>query len=257
MSALSTERVLTVHHWTDRLFSFTTTRGPGLRFTSGQFVMLGLQDGSKPLLRAYSVASAAYDEHLEFFSIKVPDGPLTSRLQNIKIGDEVYVGRKATGTLLADNLLPGKNLYLLATGTGLAPFLSVTRDPDVYERFEKVILVHGVRHVADLAYRDMIEKEMPDHPLVGDQARSQLIYYPTVTREPFIHQGRITDLLDSGKLNADLGQPPLNTDTDRVMLCGSEDMLRDLVALMEKRGMTEGSSHTPGHYVIEKAFAEK
>lgn len=257
MSSLNEERVLDVHHWNDTLFSFKTTRNPGLRFRNGHFVMLGLQVEGKPLLRAYSVVSANYDDHLEFYSIKVADGPLTSRLQHIKPGDSIFVSRKPTGTLLLDNLLPGKNLYLLASGTGLAPFMSIIRDPETYERYQKVAIVHGVRTISDLGYQQHIEKDLPQHELVGEQVKNQLLYYPTVTREPFRNQGRITDLLDSGKLSADLGLPALGSADDRVMICGSPSMLKDLVTLLEARGFNEGSSDGAGEYVIERAFVEK
>jgi len=250
------EQVLNVHHWSDSLFSFKTTRNAGLRFRSGHFVMLGLEVEGRPLMRAYSVASAHYDEHLEFYSIKVPDGPLTSRLQNIKPGDSVYVSRKPTGTLLLDNLLPGKRLYLLASGTGLAPFMSIVRDPDTYDRFQHVVAAHGVRFVRDLGYRAYIEDELPRHELVGEQASQQLLYYPTVTREPFRNQGRITTLIESGKLSSDLGLPALDPEHDRVMICGSPAMLKDVVTLLEARGFQEGSSDGQGQYVVERAFVE-
>ena len=202
MSTLSQERVLSVHHWNERLFSFTTTRNPGLRFRSGHFLMMGLEVDGRPLLRAYSVASAHYEDHLEFYSIKVPDGPLTSRLSHIQPGDSVFVGRKPTGTLVLSNLLPGQRLYLLGTGTGLAPFMSLIRDPEIYERFEQVIVVHGVRTVSELGYSDYIRHELPANELIGDEVRAKLRYYPTVTREPFENQGRITDLLESGRLGS-------------------------------------------------------
>ncbi len=251
------ETVLKVHHWTDRLFSFTTTRSPTFRFESGQFSMLGLPaNGGKPLLRAYSIASANYEDHLEFFSIKVPDGPLTSRLQHLREGDKVLISRKPTGTLVVDALKPGKRLWLLGTGTGLAPYLSLIRDPDVYERFERVILVHGVRHVADLAYQEYITEELPRHELVGEQVRKQLSYYPTVTREPYVHQGRITKLLETGKLQEDLGLPPLDPAEDRAMICGSIDVLRDLRSFFVERGFEEGATNRPGDFVVEKAFAQ-
>ena len=257
MSAFLEERVLSVHHWTDRLFSFTTTRDPALRFSNGHFTMIGLKgENGKPLLRAYSIASANYEEHLEFLSIKVPDGPLTSRLQHIQPGDTIVVGKKPTGTLLIDYLLPGKHLYLLSTGTGLAPFMSVIRDPATYERFEKVVLVHGVRQVNELAYHDYITRELPAHEFLGEMVSQQLLYYPTVTREPFRNQGRITDLIDNGKLFADLGLPVLNPETDRVMICGSSAMLRDLKVLCEARGLAEGNTSTPGAFVIERAFVD-
>lgn len=257
MSSLARERVLRVHHWTNTLFSFTTTRDPSFRFTNGQFAMIGLEVNGRPLLRAYSMVSANYEEQLEFLSIKVPDGPLTSRLQHIKEGDEIIVGRKPTGTLLADNLIPGKHLYLLGTGTGLAPFMSIIKDPDVYDRYEKIVLVHGCRFVSELAYREEITGSLRDNEFFGDLVREKLIYYPTVTREAFENQGRITDLLESGKLGQDIGLPALDRENDRVMLCGSPAMLADTVALLEARGFEEGSHNTPGHYVIEKAFVER
>ncbi|MDN3544142.1 MAG: ferredoxin--NADP reductase [Roseateles asaccharophilus] len=257
MSAFNEEQVLSVRHWTDRLFSFTTTRDTAFRFQNGHFTMLGLKVDGKPLLRAYSVASANHEEHLEFFSIKVPDGPLTSRLQHLQPGDKLLIGRKPTGTLLIDYLNPGKNLWLLATGTGLAPFLSVIRDPATYERFEKVILVHGCREVAELAYQDLISKELPQDEFLGEFVSKQLLYYPTVTREPFRNQGRITDLLEQGKIEADLGLPKLDVANDRVMICGSPGMLKDLKTMLETRGFVEGSTQTPGHFVIERAFVEQ
>ncbi len=257
MSAFLEERVLSVHHWTDRLFSFTTTRDPALRFSNGHFTMIGLKVNDKPLLRAYSIVSANYEEHLEFLSIKVPDGPLTSRLQHIQVGDTIIVGKKPTGTLLIDYLLPAKRLYLLSTGTGLAPFLSVIRDPETYEKFEEVILVHGVRQVNELAYHDYLTQELPAHEILGEMVSKQLKYYPTVTREPFKNQGRINDLIESGKLFTDLGVPPLDPLTDRVMLCGSPEMLASLKTLLEKRDFEEGNTTKPGDFVIERAFVEK
>jgi len=256
MSAFNEERVLSVHHWTDRLFSFTTTRDTSLRFSNGHFTMIGLKVDGKPLLRAYSIASANYEEHLEFLSIKVPDGPLTSRLQNIQVGDSIVVGRKPTGTLLIDYLLPAKRLYLISTGTGLAPFLSVIRDPDTYEKFEEVVLVHGVRQVNELAYHDFITQELPKHEFLGEMVAKQLKYYP-VTREPFRNQGRINDLIENGKLFTDLGVPPLDPLVDRVMLCGSPEMLASLKAILEKRDFEEGNTTKPGDFVIERAFVEK
>ena len=257
MSNLLHETVTGVRHWTPTLFSFTTTRDPAFRFLSGQFTMIGLPVDGKPLLRAYSMASPHYDEQLEFFSIKVPDGPLTSRLQLIKEGDEVLVGRKAVGTLVQDSLLPGRSLYLLGTGTGLAPFASIARDPDVYDRFERVALVHGCREVAELAYGEEVVARLRDDELLADTVRGKLLYYPTTTREPFRNQGRVTTLLDSAKLTDDLGLPPINPADDRMMLCGSPAFLADMVALLDGRGFTEGSSSAPGTYVIEKAFVEK
>ena len=258
MSAFLEERVLSVHHWTDRLFSFTTTRDQALRFSNGHFTMIGLRgENGKPLLRAYSIASANYEEHLEFLSIKVPDGPLTSKLQHIQVGDTIVVGRKPTGTLLIDYLLPGKNLYLLSTGTGMAPFLSIIRDPETYERFEKVILVHGVREVKELAYHDYLTQELPKHEFLGEMVSNQLLYYPTVTREPFKNQGRLTDAIENGKLFSDLGLPKLDPERDRVMICGSPQMLKDLKRMLEERQFKEGNTSTPGDFVIERAFAEQ
>ncbi len=258
MSSLSTQRVLSVHHWNDNLFSFRTTRDAGLRFLNGQFVMLGLEQEGRPLTRAYSIASANHDEILEFFSIKVPNGPLTSRLQHLTVGDEVVVSRKPTGTLVLRDLKPGRNLYMLATGTGLAPFLSLIQDPESYERFEKVIVVHGVRSVSELAYRDFITQELPDHEFFADLVRDKLIYYPTVTREPFANRGRITDLIESGQLFSDIGMNPLDPEHDRVMIYGSPAMIRDCCALLDRRGF-EVSPHigAMGDYVIERAFVEK
>jgi ferredoxin--NADP+ reductase len=258
MSAFNEETVLSVHHWTDRLFSFTTTRDPSLRFSNGHFTMIGLRkEDGKPLLRAYSIASANYEEHLEFLSIKVPDGPLTSRLQNIKVGDTIIVGKKPTGTLVTDYLLPGKHLYLLSTGTGLAPFLSIVRDPETYERFDQVIVVHGVRQVEELAYHDMLTEHLPAHEFLGEMVTDKLRYYPTVTRESYRNMGRITELLQNGKLFKDLDLPEFDPAIDRVMLCGSPGMLVDLKHMLEDRGFVEGNTSTPGHFVVERAFAEK
>lgn len=257
MSAFNEERVLSVHHWTDKLFTFTTTRDTSLRFSNGHFTMIGLRVNGKPLLRAYSIVSANYEEHLEFLSIKVPDGPLTSRLQHIQPGDTVIVGRKPTGTLVTDYLLPGKRLYLLSTGTGLAPFMSIVRDPETYEKFDHVILVHGVRQVDELAYHDLLVEHLPNHEFLGELVSSKLRYYPTVTREQYKNMGRITELITSGKLFTDLGVEPFNPEVDRVMICGSPGMLRDLKRLLEEGGFAEGNTSTPGHFVIERAFAEQ
>jgi ferredoxin/flavodoxin---NADP+ reductase len=258
MAQFATETVLDVRHWTRDYFSFTTTRDDGLRFANGQFVMIGLEVDGRPLLRAYSIASANWEEHLEFFSIKVPNGPLTSRLQHIQPGDAVLVGSKPTGTLLISDLHPGRNLFLLSTGTGLAPFLSVIKDPETYERFERVVLCHGVREVADLAYRDYIERELPQLEYLGEIIGKGLLYYPAVSREPFAHQGRLTDLLDSGRVCGDLGLPPLDPAQDRAMLCGSPQMLSDFCRLLDARGF-EASKRigSPGQYVIERAFVER
>ncbi|WP_353149567.1 ferredoxin--NADP reductase [Pollutimonas bauzanensis] len=258
MAAFNTEQVLNVRHWNDTLFSFTTTRDPALRFHNGHFVMLGLEVNGKPLMRAYSIASANYEENLEFLSIKVQDGPLTSRLQHLKEGDTVLVSKKPVGTLLVDDLKPGKHLYLFATGTGLAPFMSIIKDPDVYERFEKVVLLHGVRFKSELAYADYIQNELPNNEYFGDIVREKLIYYPSVTREPFRNQGRITEMVESGKLFADIGLPPLDPQVDRAMLCGSPHMLADIGAMLDKRGfVVSGGVGQPGDYVIERAFVEK
>ncbi|BAK65111.1 MULTISPECIES: ferredoxin--NADP reductase [Sphingobium] len=255
--ALSVEKVLWVRHWNEHLFSFAVTRPASFRFRSGEFVMLGLQVEGKPLLRAYSIASAAYAEELEFLSIKVPDGPLTSRLCNIKEGDQLYLGRKPTGTLVADALKPGSRLFLLSTGTGLAPFLSLVRDPDIYDCFGQVILVHSVRRVADLAYREELESQLADDPLVQDQALLQFHYVPTVTREPFRTSGRIGTLIEDGTMFQGVSGPAkLDPETDRVMLCGSMAMIRELAAQLEEWGFEEGSNAKPGDYVIERAFVD-
>lgn len=258
MASVETQKVLSVHHWNDSLFSFTTTRSDSLRFESGQFVMIGLEVEGRPLLRAYSIASAHYDEHLEFFSIKVPNGPLTSRLQHLKVGDDLLVGKKPTGSLLLSDLKPGRHLYFLSTGTGLAPFMSLIRDPEAYEHYDKVVLIHGVRTVSELAYADYITKELPENEFFGEEVRQKLIYYATVTREPFRNQGRLTDLINSGKLFEDIGLPPLNPETDRAMLCGSPAMLDDTVALLDARGFKISPRiGEAGDYVIERAFVEK
>jgi ferredoxin--NADP+ reductase len=257
MSNFNQERVLSVRHWTDTLFSFTTTRDQSFRFRNGEFTMIGLEVNGRPLVRAYSMASANYEEQLEFFSIKVPDGPLTSKLQHLKEGDPILVSRKATGTLVHDNLHPGKRLFMIGTGTGLAPFLSIIKDPDVYERYEQVVLVHGCRLVSELAYGEMITRDLPEHEFLGEMVRSQLLYYPTVTREPFQNRGRITDLITSGKIFDDLDIADLDRDTDRVMLCGSPAMIAETRDILEAREFDEGSHGEPGHFVIEKAFVEK
>ena len=257
MSNLHQETVLSVHHWNDSLFSFTTTRDRGLRFKNGHFLMLGMEVEGRPVMRAYSLASPNYAEYLEFYSIKVPGGPLTSHLQHLKVGDTVLVGKKPTGTLVLSTLQPGKRLFLLSTGTGLAPFLSIIRDPETYERFEQVVIVHGVRYANELGYSRYIQNELPQDDFLGEQVRKQLAYYPTVTREPFVNQGRITDLLASGKMCKDLGQAPLNVEQDRVMICGSPAMLNDLVVQLEGQGFREGATHSPAHYAVERAFVEK
>jgi len=258
MVALATEQVIDVHHWNDSLFSFRTTRDPSFRFDSGQFVMIGLEVEGRPLMRAYSIASAAWEEHLEFFSIKVPNGPLTSRLQHLQPGDRLTVSRKPTGTLVLTDLKPGKHLYLLGTGTGLAPFMSIIRDPETYDRYEKIVLAHGVRNINDLAYSNYLQNELPQHEYLGELVREKLIYYPTVTREPFRNRGRITDNIVDGAMAQAIGLPQLNPETDRLMLCGSPAMLDDLCALLDARGF-QASPRTrePDDYVIERAFVEK
>ncbi len=258
MAAISTEQVLKVHHWTDTQFTFTTTRDSGLRFENGQFVMVGLHVDSRPLLRAYSIASANHEEHLEFLSIKVPDGPLTSRLQHIREGDQVLVSRKPTGTLVLHDLKPGKRLYLLSTGTGAAPFMSVIKDPEVYERFEHVVLVHGVRWIRESAVVGSLVEKVKQHEFLGEAAREKLHYYPTVTREPYRNRGRLTQLIESGRLFQDLHLPPIDSQTDRVMVCGSPAMLADTQSLLDAHGF-KISPHIgePGDYVIERAFVER
>ncbi|AME23504.1 MULTISPECIES: ferredoxin--NADP reductase [Burkholderiaceae] len=254
MSNLNPQTVLSVHHWTDTLFSFTCTRDSAFRFENGQFTMVGLEVDGKPLLRAYSLASANYEEHLEFLSIKVQDGPLTSRLQHLKVGDPVLIGKKPVGTLVADNLLPGKTLWLLSTGTGLAPFMSIIKDPDVYDRFDKIVLTHTCRFVDELAYKDFITEHLPAHEHLGELIQEKLVYYPTVTREEFANRGRITDLIETKKLFSDLDVAPFSVENDRVMLCGSPHMLRDTRQILDEMGFQEGSNNHPGHYVVEKAF---
>jgi len=257
-AAYAVEHVVGVHHWNSSLFSFKVTRDESLRFINGQFVMIGLQVDGRPLLRAYSIASANYEELLEFFSIKVPNGPLTSRLQHIRPGDEILVSRKPVGTLVLQDLQPGRRLFLLSTGTGLAPFLSIIKDPEAYERFEKVVLVHGVRQVADLAYHDYIARELPESEFIGEQVRSRLLYYPTVNREPFAHRGRITGLLAGGSLCRDLALPALDPATDRAMLCGSPGMLKDTSAMLDSLGFAQSPQQgVAGDYVVERAFVEK
>jgi ferredoxin--NADP+ reductase len=249
------QTVTKVTHWTDRLFSFRVTRPASLRFRSGEFVMIGLMgDTGKPLLRAYSIASPSWDEELEFYSIKVPDGPLTSRLQHIQTGDEIILRPKPVGTLVVDALLPGKRLWFLATGTGLAPFASLMRDPEVYEKFDQVIMMHTCREVAELEYGRQLVEGLQDDPLIGEMVQGKLRYYPTTTREDFHHMGRVTDNLASGKVFADLGLPKMNPEEDRAMVCGSLAFNVDVKAILEGFGLREGANSEPKEFVVEKAF---
>ena len=259
MSNMNYERVLSVHHWNDTLFSFKCTRAPGLRFENGQFVMIGLQQpNGRPIIRAYSIASPNWQEHLEFFSIKVPDGPLTSQLQHLKEGDEILISKKPTGTLVIEDLKQGKHLYLFATGTGLAPFMSVIQDPKTYERFEKVILCHGVRYINELAYGEFITEQLPHNEFLGEALSDKLIYYPTVTREPFDNEGRMTDLMRSGKLFRDISLPTINPEDDRAMLCGSTSMLYETREVLDSFGLKVSPRTLEiGDYVIERAFVDK
>lgn len=248
-------KVTSVTHWTDRLFSFRVERPRTLRFRSGEFVMIGLMgDTGKPLLRAYSIASPAWDEELEFYSIKVPDGPLTSRLQHITVGDEIILRPKPVGTLVHDALLPGKRLWLLATGTGIAPFASLMREPDTYEKYDQVIMMHTCREVTELEYGRQLVEALPDDPLIGELVGDKLLYYPTTTREAFPRMGRVTDNLSSGKVFADLGLPPMDPATDRAMVCGSLAFNVDVKAILEGFGLREGANSEPREYVVEKAF---
>ena len=257
MATFNQEEVLSVHHWNDTLFSFTTTRNKGLRFRNGHFLMIGLEVNGKPLSRAYSVASPNYEEHLEFLSIKVENGPLTSRLQNIQVGDSILVSEKSVGTLVIDDLNPGKHLYLFSTGTGLAPFMSIIRDPETYEKFEKVVLIHGVRLVSELAYEDYIRNVLPKDEFLGEMVRNQLIYYPTVTREAFKHTGRLTTAIETGQLFKDIGLPPLDPAVDRAMICGSPSMLKETSEMLNAKGFKVSPSlGVLGDYVFERAFVE-
>ncbi|MEM8842332.1 MAG: ferredoxin--NADP reductase [Pseudomonadota bacterium] len=251
------QTVTHVQHYTDRLFSFRVTRPMSLRFRSGEFVMIGLMgDNGKPLLRAYSIASPAWAEELEFYSIKVPDGPLTSRLQNIKVGDEVIMRPKPVGTLVLDALLPGKRLYMIATGTGIAPFASLMRDPDTYERYEEVILTHTCREVAELKYGENLERELMEDPLVGEMAQGKFRRYATVTQEDYERSGRITDKIKSGELFRDLGVPAFDPAVDRAMICGSMGLNLDMKEILEAAGLTEGANSKPAEYVVERAFVD-
>ena len=257
MTEIHREKVIEVHHWSDTLFSIKTTRDRSLRFRNGEFAMIGIELDGKPLMRAYSMASSTYEDHLEFYSIKVQEGALTSRLQHIKEGDYLLVSKKPAGTLLWDRLKPGKRLYLLSTGTGLAPFLSIIKDPEIYDNFEKVILVHGCRYINELTYQNLITHELKHNEYFGESVKEKLIYYPAVTREPYRNYGRITSLLESGKLMEDVGLPTLNVLDDRFMLCGSPGMLKNLTKILNDLGFTETRRSDIGEYVIERAFVEK
>ena len=251
------QTVLETQHYTDRLFRFRMTRPSGFRFRSGEFVMIGLPgDNGKPLLRAYSIASPAWDDNLEFFSIKVPDGPLTSRLQNIGEGDTVILGKKSTGTLVLDALRPGKTLYMLSTGTGIAPFASLIREPETFERFEKVVLCHTTREVSELQYGLDLIAEIEADEMLSEVVGDKLVHFTSVTREDYPVRGRITNLIEDGSLFDAVGNTPFDPAVDRVMICGSMEMLKDCAALCEQAGLVEGSNSEPGDYVIEKAFAE-
>lgn len=254
MSNVHSERVLEVQHYTDRLFRFRVTRPQSLRFCSGEFVMLGLPDDIKPVMRAYSIASPAWDESLEFFSIKVPGGPLTERLQKIQVGDEILLRPKTTGTLVNDALLPGRRIFMLSTGTGVAPFVSLIRDPETYEKFESVILTHTCRTVGELKYGfDSVAATHQD-PLVGEEATARLKHFASTTREPSEHNGRITNLIETGEFFASLGIPAFDAAHDRIMMCGSMGMIKDIRQMLEPKGFTEGSHSQPGNFVVERAF---
>lgn len=261
------QTVTQVQHYTDRLFSFRVTRPASLRFRSGEFVMIGLMGDPdaktgkvKPLLRAYSIASPSWDEELEFYSIKVPDGPLTSRLQHIKPGDEIILRPKPVGTLVHDALLPGKRLWFFATGTGFAPFASLLREPQTYEDYDEIIITHTCREVGELTYgRDLIEDLKSDELLnevIGEGFWKKIKYYPTTTREESPRMGRITDLMRSGEAFRDLGVEPLNPATDRAMICGNLAFNLELKDMLESYGLEEGANSKPAHYVVEKAFLD-
>ncbi|ETX27183.1 ferredoxin--NADP reductase [Roseivivax isoporae] len=261
------QTVTSVRHWTDRLFSFRVSRPASLRFRSGEFVMIGLMGDpdpatgkQKPLLRAYSIASPSWDEELEFYSIKVQDGPLTSKLQHIQPGDEIILRPKPVGTLVHDALLPGKRLWLFATGTGIAPFASLLRDPQTYEDYDEVILTHTCREVGELAYgAELIETIRNDEllaELIGTENLAKLRYYPTTTREQSPTMGRITDLMRSGKVFEDLGVEPMSPERDRAMVCGNLAFNLEIKELLEGYGLEEGANSAPRHYVVEKAFLD-
>ena len=260
------QTITAVKHYTDRLFSFRCTRPASLRFRSGEFVMIGLMETNektgkeKPLLRAYSIASPAWDDELEFYSIKVPDGPLTSRLQHIQPGDQIILRPKPVGTLVHDALLPGKRLWFFATGTGFAPFASLLRDPQTYEDYDEIIITHTCREVGELTYgKTIIDEIRTDEmlaELMGEGFHEKLRYYPTTTREESPKMGRITDLIRSGEVFRDLGIAPLSPETDRAMICGNLAFNLELKELLEEAGMNEGANSKPQEYVVEKAFLD-
>ena len=250
------QRVTWVHHWTNGLFSFRVERPDSFRFRSGEFVMIGLKDGDRPLLRAYSIVSPSWEEHLEFFSVKVPEGPLTSRLQHLKVGDYLFLSKKPTGTLVIDALQPGQRLFMVGTGTGLAPFLSVLRDPETHDRFEEIIITHTVREEQELAYRDFLENEIHADEIFGELLQDRFTYYPTVTRGEFKTPGRITDRIQVGDFAKDLGLigNRFNPQTARVMVCGSMAFNNDMSTMLNEHGLEEGSNSAPGSFVLERAF---
>jgi ferredoxin--NADP+ reductase len=253
---LNLQKVTWVHHWSDSLFSFRIERPPSFRFRSGEFVMIGLKDGDKPLLRAYSIASPSWEDHLEFFSVKVPGGPLTSRLQHLEVGNYIFLSNKPVGTLVVDALQPGKRLFMVGTGTGLAPFLSVLRDPETFEKFDEIIITHTVREEQELAYRDFLETEIHKDEIFGEMLKDRFTYYPTVTRGDFKTRGRITDRIQAGEFAEDLGLigNRFNPETARVMVCGSLAFNKDMAAMLEEHGLVEGHNNAPGSFVLEKAF---
>lgn len=249
--------VLEVKHWTDTLFSFRVARPKSLRFRSGEFVMIGLlKDDGKPLLRAYSIASPSWDDALEFYSIKVPDGPLTSRLQKIESGDQIILRPKPVGTLVLDALLPGKRLWMICTGTGVAPFASLLRDPETWESYDEVILAHTCRTKAELDYGAEIVKALPEDPLIGELVGDKLKYYPTTTREASNIEGRISDHIRDGRVFKHFGMEPWSADQDRVMICGNLALNKDIMGLCEEAGLEEGANSKPSHFVVEKAFID-
>jgi ferredoxin/flavodoxin---NADP+ reductase len=251
---LFAERVTDVQHYTDRLFRFRVTRPQSMRFRSGEFVMLGLPDDGKPVMRAYSIASPAWDEGLEFFSIKVPGGPLTERLQKIQLGDTILMRPKTTGTLVNDALLPGKRLFMLSTGTGIAPFVSLIRDPETYEKFGELFLTHTCRTAGELQYGFDSVSLAKDDPLVGEDATARLKHFASTTRERSEHNGRITALISSGEFFKSLGVSGFDPEHDRLMMCGSMAMIKDVCAMLEPLNFKEGSNHEPGNFVVERAF---